>query len=95
MRRRTGVRTLREEDPMHTRLATRRLGSTDMEITTLGFGDITPATPLGRFLTSALALTGYAVIAVPTGILTTEPAKLEGDDSSEACPSCGRSRGTV
>jgi voltage-gated potassium channel len=58
-------------------------------ITTLGFGDITPATPLGRFLTSALALTGYAVIAVPTGILTTELAKLEGDDSSEACPSCG------
>jgi len=58
-------------------------------ITTLGFGDITPATPLGRFLTSALALTGYAVIAVPTGILTTELSKLEGDDSSDACPSCG------
>lgn len=58
-------------------------------ITTLGFGDITPATPLGRFLTSALALTGYAVIAVPTGILTSEISKLEGDDSSDACPSCG------
>jgi voltage-gated potassium channel len=58
-------------------------------ITTLGFGDITPVTPLGRFLTSALALTGYAVIAVPTGILTTELAKLDGDDTSEACPSCG------
>ncbi|MCW1886795.1 ion transporter [Luteolibacter flavescens] len=58
-------------------------------ITTLGFGDITPVTAFGRFLTSALALTGYAVIAVPTGILTTELAKLDGDDSSEACPSCG------
>ncbi|HEY1120768.1 MAG TPA: ion transporter [Haloferula sp.] len=58
-------------------------------ITTLGFGDITPVTPLGRFLTAALALTGYAVIAVPTGILTSEISKLEGDDSSDACPSCG------
>ncbi len=58
-------------------------------ITTLGFGDITPVTPMGRLLTSALALTGYAVIAVPTGILTSELAKLEGDDSSDACPSCG------
>ena len=58
-------------------------------ITTLGFGDITPVTPVGRFLTAALALTGYAVIAVPTGILTTELSKLEGDDSSDACPSCG------
>jgi voltage-gated potassium channel len=58
-------------------------------ITTLGFGDITPLTPLGRFVTSTLALTGYAVIAVPTGILTTEIAKLDGDDTSDACPSCG------
>ncbi|MCW1923805.1 ion transporter [Luteolibacter arcticus] len=58
-------------------------------ITTLGFGDITPVTPLGRLLTSVLALTGYAVIAVPTGILTSELSKLEGDDTSDACPSCG------
>jgi voltage-gated potassium channel len=58
-------------------------------ITTLGFGDITPETGMGRFLTSVLALTGYAVIAVPTGILTTELSKLDGDDTSDACPSCG------
>ena len=58
-------------------------------ITTLGFGDITPATGMGRLLTSVLALTGYAVIAVPTGILTSEISKLEGDDTSDACPSCG------
>jgi len=58
-------------------------------ITTLGFGDITPATGVGRLLTSVLALTGYAVIAVPTGILTSEISKLEGDDTSNACPSCG------
>ena len=58
-------------------------------ITTLGFGDITPATGLGRLMTSLLVLTGYAIIAVPTGIVTSELSKLRGDDSSDACPSCG------
>jgi voltage-gated potassium channel len=58
-------------------------------ITTLGFGDITPGTALGRMLTSILVLTGYAIIAVPTGIVTSELSKLGGDDSSDACPSCG------
>lgn len=58
-------------------------------ITTLGFGDITPATPLGRMLTSVLVLTGYAIIAVPTGIVTSEISKLDGDDTTDACPSCG------
>ncbi len=58
-------------------------------ITTLGFGDITPGTALGRILTSVLVLTGYAIIAVPTGIVSAEISKLDGDDSSVACPSCG------
>jgi voltage-gated potassium channel len=58
-------------------------------ITTLGFGDITPGTALGRMLTSVLVLTGYAIIAVPTGIVSSEISKLDGDDSTEACPSCG------
>lgn len=58
-------------------------------ITTLGFGDITPGTALGRMLTSVLVLTGYAIIAVPTGIVTSELSKLNGDDTSDACPSCG------
>lgn len=58
-------------------------------ITTLGFGDITPDTPLGRILTSVLVLTGYAIIAVPTGIVSSEISKLDGCDDSDACPSCG------
>ena len=41
---------------------------------TVGFGDITPLTPLGRFVTSALILIGYGIIAVPTGIYTAELA---------------------
>lgn len=41
-------------------------------ITTVGFGDITPETDLGKFLASIMMLLGYAVIAVPTGIVTSE-----------------------
>ena len=58
-------------------------------ITTLGFGDITPTTPVGQMLTSLLALTGYAVLAVPTGIVSAEMFRQEGSESSKACPSCG------
>ncbi|WP_367873021.1 ion transporter [Luteolibacter sp. Populi] len=58
-------------------------------ITTLGFGDITPGTPLGRMLTSVLVLTGYAIIAVPTGIVSAEISRLDGSDTTDACPSCG------
>jgi voltage-gated potassium channel len=39
-------------------------------ITTVGYGDISPVTPLGKFVASVVMLIGYAIIAVPTGILT-------------------------
>jgi voltage-gated potassium channel len=41
-------------------------------ITTVGYGDMVPATPLGRAISSVGMLIGYAVIAVPTGIVTAE-----------------------
>ncbi len=41
-------------------------------ITTVGYGDIAPQTVLGQALASLLMLTGYAIIAVPTGIITSE-----------------------
>lgn len=44
-------------------------------MTTVGFGDITPKTPLGQFFASCLMIVGYGVIAVPTGIVTTELAR--------------------
>jgi voltage-gated potassium channel len=44
-------------------------------ITTVGFGDITPVTPLGQIIASILMLTGYAIIAVPTGIITSEMSR--------------------
>lgn len=44
-------------------------------VATVGFGDISPMTPLGRFLASILILIGYGIIAVPTGIYTAELAQ--------------------
>ena len=39
-------------------------------VTTVGYGDVAPVTPLGRFVASIVMLLGYSIIAVPTGILT-------------------------
>lgn len=41
-------------------------------LTTVGYGDITPLTPYGKFISSVIMLLGYAIIAVPTGIVTSE-----------------------
>ncbi len=43
-------------------------------LTTVGFGDITPNTPVGQFLASLIMLMGYGMIAVPTGIVSVELA---------------------
>jgi len=52
-------------------------------MTTVGYGDIVPTTPLGKFLASAIMLLGYGVIAVPTGIVAREMIHVE-----EKCPHC-------
>jgi voltage-gated potassium channel len=44
-------------------------------LSTVGFGDITPVTPLGKVLASIIMLIGYGIIAVPTGIITHEMIK--------------------
>jgi voltage-gated potassium channel len=61
-------------------------------ITTVGYGDISPVTPLGKFVASVIMLMGYGIIAVPTGIITTEMAiaARSKNHSTEACPRCGR-----
>ncbi|MCS5490714.1 ion transporter [Algoriphagus limi] len=61
-------------------------------LTTVGFGDITPSTPLGQFIASLIMLLGYAIIAVPTGIVSSEMAKRRNPHDlihSKTCHSCG------
>lgn len=60
-------------------------------ITTVGFGDIVPLTALGKMISSLIMLTGYSIIAVPTGIMTAEFAKLarKSDDNLVKCDQCG------
>ncbi len=59
-------------------------------LTTVGYGDISPATPLGRFLAVLVMLMGYGVIAVPTGIVTAELTRGVRDEvTNTSCPVCG------
>jgi voltage-gated potassium channel len=59
-------------------------------ITTVGYGDLAPATPLGQALSILLMLTGYGIIAVPTGIVTVELTRASlSPISTQACPACG------
>lgn len=60
-------------------------------VTTVGFGDITPKTDLGRLLASFMMLMGWGTLAVPTGIVSAEfvtQAQREAADR-RACPACG------
>ncbi|GMV09651.1 MAG: ion transporter [Gemmatimonadota bacterium] len=58
-------------------------------LTTVGYGDISPQTTLGRFIASAVMLMGYGVIAVPTGIVTAEMTRaMRAPVSTQACPHC-------
>lgn len=62
---------------------------TIVTLTTVGFGDITPATPLGQFISSIIMIMGYGIIAVPTGIVTSELARQHRVNSNtRACPDC-------
>lgn len=66
---------------------------TIVTLTTVGYGDISPITPLGQFIASIVMIMGYGVIAVPTGIVTAEFAttirRKTVSDKSNPCPSCG------
>ena len=60
-------------------------------LTTVGYGDLAPATNPGRFAASLVMILGYGIIAVPTGIVTTElvnAARGRDDISGQSCPAC-------
>ena len=59
-------------------------------LTTVGYGDISPQSPLGRAVASLIMIMGYGVIAVPTGIVTAElVSPITGRVSTQACRECG------
>jgi len=61
-----------------------------MTVTTVGYGDIAPQTVLGQMLASLMMILGYAIIAVPTGIVGAELARTNPvDTNTQACPGCG------
>ena len=58
-------------------------------LTTVGYGDLYPRTDFGRFLASFVMITGYGIIAVPTGIVTAElTVAMRKPISTQACPHC-------
>jgi len=59
-------------------------------ITTVGFGDITPKTDLGRFIASCMMILGWGILAVPTGIVTAEITahRIGRLLATHVCPDC-------
>lgn len=57
-------------------------------VTTVGYGDVSPSTPLGKFVSVILMLAGYSIIAVPTGIVTAE-MRNKRQDRALVCDRCG------
>ena len=57
-------------------------------ISTVGYGDVSPITPFGKVIATLTMLSTYAIIAVPTGIISAELINQK-DHTSDACPGCG------
>ncbi|WP_298777898.1 ion transporter [uncultured Polaribacter sp.] len=59
-------------------------------LTTVGFGDIIPQTPLGQLIASIIMILGYGIIAIPTGIVSSEIANTNSktDTNTQSCPNC-------
>jgi voltage-gated potassium channel len=58
-------------------------------MTTVGYGDIAPQSPLGQAFAASLMIIGYSIIAVPTGIVTVELAQISKTIQMVPCPGCG------
>tara|TARA_R110001583_G_scaffold67308_3_gene192565 strand:+ start:22358 stop:23191 length:834 start_codon:yes stop_codon:yes gene_type:complete len=60
-------------------------------LTTVGYGDLAPHTPFGQFIASIVMILGYGIIAVPTGIVTSELTRAETKvaTNTQHCSNCG------
>lgn len=59
-------------------------------MTTVGYGDISPQTPVGQIFASIVMIMGYAIIAVPTGIVSVQIADATKKATARVCPECLR-----
>lgn len=60
-------------------------------MTTVGYGDMSPKTPLGQTIASFVMIMGYSIIAVPTGLFTAELNKtMRPQLQATGCPNCGK-----
>ena len=63
---------------------------TIVTLTTVGFGDLYPATPLGQFIATFIMILGYGIIAVPTGIVSAEyTMNNKPKSNTQSCYNCG------
>lgn len=63
-------------------------------LTTVGYGDISPHTPFGQFIASIVMVLGYGIIAIPTGIVTSEMTKSERSvtTNTQHCQNCAEDK---
>ena len=64
--------------------------SSVVTLTTVGYGDVVPLTTTGKFLASIIMILGYAIIAVPTGIVSAAIAKSASKITTHSCRVCSR-----
>ena len=58
--------------------------------TTVGYGDITPSTDIGKIISSIMMIIGYVIIAVPTGLISVEMSRQNSkEENNKACSNCG------
>src|SRR5690606_21074254 len=63
---------------------------TIVTLTTVGFGDITPQTSLGQFVSIIIMILGYGIIAVPTGLITAQIiSRRQTPQNTQMCVNCG------
>ena len=60
-------------------------------LTTVGYGDIYPITPLGKLLGGVIAILGIGLFAIPSGLLASGFLKSYERDATKRCPHCGQS----